>query len=187
MGYAQASRFPSPHSRSEWRGGVRGGRLCSASVASANKERPPTRLASLATLPTARFARGGREGASGSTGASPRTMRLLHQFPNITRAQRQLARLDAERAERVGDGVGHHAAHRDDPAFARALGLPAPWCGCWDGQTPAFGLAPSLPSLCSRCKIFHFHLKYVGFLSTLHVGFLHSKYHAPTEDTAAEN
>jgi hypothetical protein len=62
--HAQVSPFPSPHSRSEWRGGVRGGGLFSSPHASrANKERPPTRLASLATLPAARFARGGREGA----------------------------------------------------------------------------------------------------------------------------
>jgi polar amino acid transport system permease protein len=40
--------FPSPHSRSEWRGGVRGGGcLCSAQAGRANEESPPSRKRSV--------------------------------------------------------------------------------------------------------------------------------------------
>jgi len=43
----------------------------------------------------------------------------MNQLPHLRRRQRQHVRLDAER---VGDGVGDHAADRDDAALARALG-----------------------------------------------------------------
>jgi hypothetical protein len=75
--HAQLFGFPSPHSRSEWRGGVRGGGQSESSDQKSVIRKvsflsdycllitgywsPPTRLASLATLPAARFARGGRE------------------------------------------------------------------------------------------------------------------------------
>src|SRR6266496_3298471 len=40
--------------------------------------------------------------------------RIFQQLPDARRAERELARLNAERAERIGDRVRHHAADRDD-------------------------------------------------------------------------
>jgi hypothetical protein len=60
---APASGFPSPHSRSEWRGGVRGGGpLPSANPADGiNKDPPPGSLRSPPSPPLASLAGGGKE------------------------------------------------------------------------------------------------------------------------------
>ena len=60
---AQASGFPSPHSRSEWREGVRGGGpLFSANPADEiNKDPPPGSLRSPPSPPLASLAGGGKE------------------------------------------------------------------------------------------------------------------------------
>src|SRR5262249_42734956 len=56
------------------------------------------------------------------SGQRSRLLRILDELPQPRRRQRQIARLDAERSERVGDGVRDHAADRNDAALARALG-----------------------------------------------------------------
>ena len=48
--------------------------------------------------------------------------RVPRQMPEAGGAERQLARLDAEGGQRVGDRVGDHAADRDDAALAGAVG-----------------------------------------------------------------
>ncbi len=50
------------------------------------------------------------------------TAAVLDQLPNARRRQRQIARLDAQRTQRIGNRVRHQAADRDDAAFAGALG-----------------------------------------------------------------
>src|SRR5690242_17333118 len=46
----------------------------------------------------------------------------LDQRPDVAGCQRQLERLDAERLQGVGDGVGHAASRRDNAALACAFG-----------------------------------------------------------------
>src|SRR5882757_3295619 len=46
----------------------------------------------------------------------------IHQRPYPRGRQWQLAWLDPEAGERIGDRIGHHAAGRDDAALARSLG-----------------------------------------------------------------
>ena len=60
---AQTSPFPSPHSRSEWRGGVRGGgHLASAHLADqTEKDPPPGSLRSPPSPPLASLPGGGKD------------------------------------------------------------------------------------------------------------------------------
>src|ERR1700726_176957 len=51
----------------------------------------------------------------------PRLPRL-HELPDARGGERQLARLDAEVAQGVCDGIGHDAARGNDPALAGSLG-----------------------------------------------------------------
>src|SRR6476620_3160846 len=48
--------------------------------------------------------------------------RRLYQLPDARGRKRKLARLHVECAERIGDGIGHDTAGRDDAALAGALG-----------------------------------------------------------------
>src|SRR5260221_11859864 len=57
-----------------------------------------------------------------SSNAVRRTAPRLDHLPDALRGQRQFARLDPERAERIRDRIRHDAAGRDDAALARALG-----------------------------------------------------------------
>src|SRR5262245_56353346 len=45
----------------------------------------------------------------------------LRELPDASRRERKLARLRAERAQRVRHRIGHHAAGGDDAALAGAL------------------------------------------------------------------
>src|SRR3984893_10757752 len=61
------------------------------------------------------------EQSSGSGGFGPRLSRL-HELPDARGGERQLARLDAEIAQSICDGIGHDAARGNDAALAGSLG-----------------------------------------------------------------